>query len=113
MGALGTRPESQWAKLHRGFLKVGGEKVRFKVGDLVRRKEITPIEFLPEQTFRTLQGVVVCIRPIPVEYVSSDYRGGSEFIVEVKWANSYSNAICSYYDEDLILAIEDVVDDRT
>ena len=82
--------------------------MKFQVGDLVRRKSILSIDNLPGQT---LQGVVVCVRPIPMEFLPSEYQGGSQFIVEVRWANSYSNSICSYYDEDLILAIEDIIDE--
>jgi hypothetical protein len=85
--------------------------MKFQVGDLVRRDREwfegkNSFEGVPSG--QILQGIVVHIRPIPEDYTDSGYKDDAKSIVEVLWANSYSNMVCSYYDIDLILALEDI-----
>ena len=85
--------------------------MKFQVGDLVRRDREwfegkNSFEGVPSG--QKLQGIVVHVRPIPKDYIDSDQKGDAESIVEVRWANSYSNMVCSYYDIDLIMAVEDI-----
>jgi hypothetical protein len=85
--------------------------MKLQIGDLVRRDREwfegkNSFEGVPSG--QILQGIVVHVRPIPEDYVDSVHKGDAESIVEVRWANSYSNMTCSYYDIDLFLASEDI-----
>lgn len=84
----------------------------FKVGDLVRQelsKELS--DFITKEMgglmsdIEQMQGVVVSIRPVPEDFINVD----SKWIIEVLWANGYSNKTSHYYEDDLVLA-EDCIE---
>ena len=76
--------------------------MKFKVGDLVRQNlehfvEKDMIDLIPSASL--MQGMVVHVRHIPDNFINVS----AEWIVEVIWANGYTNKTAYYYDDDLIM----------
>ncbi len=74
----------------------------FKVGDLVRQNlehfvEEDLAKLIPSASL--MQGMVVSVRPVPDDFINVS----AEWIVEVQWANGYTNTTTHYYDDDLIM----------